>query len=237
MKDYKRLTERDEFGNADIIGLDSHELANGLHFDELNKLTSALNRFAELEDKIESGEIVDRNAYLDYLMAAKNTLELTDKEIEFFAKHNARIRKYVDEDITRLTAENDNLTVELEVAQRDIDNLTRTLEEANDEIKALEAENVSLQKRLDNAVELPCKVGDTVYSVFEFPNEKTVLKGTCNHININICNGFPEIFIKLVFESNEQIFLRTYSGNALNNIFLLRSDAEARLAELKEGEQ
>jgi hypothetical protein len=59
MKDYKRLTERDEFGNADIIGLDSHELAGGLHFDELNKLTSALNRFAELEDKIERGELVE----------------------------------------------------------------------------------------------------------------------------------------------------------------------------------
>ena len=51
------------------------------------------NRLAELEDKIESGEIVDRNAYLDYLMAAKNTSELTDKEIEFFVKHNAEVRK------------------------------------------------------------------------------------------------------------------------------------------------
>lgn len=106
-------------------------------------------------------------------------------------------------------------------------------EKVRTEFKHLEAENAELKARLNNAVELPCKVGDTVYSIFEFPNEKAILKGTCEHIDINIFSGFPEIFIKLVFETNEQLFLRTYSGNALNNIFLLRSEAEARLAELK----
>lgn len=63
MKDYKRLTERDEFGNADIIGVGSEILASTLDFDELNKLTFALNKFADLEDKIESGELVVRNEY------------------------------------------------------------------------------------------------------------------------------------------------------------------------------
>lgn len=56
---------------------------------------------------------------------------------------------YKDKEIARLTAENDNLTVELDVAQRDVDNLARTLEEANDEIKALEAENAALRERLE----------------------------------------------------------------------------------------
>lgn len=98
MKDYKRLTGRDEFGNADIIGLDSHELASGLDFGELNKLTSALNRLADLEDKIERGEI-------DYV-AEK------------------------DKEIARLTAENDKL-----------------------------------RARLDSEIELPCKVGDTVWCI------------------------------------------------------------------------
>lgn len=60
MKDYKRLTERDEFGNADIIGVGSEILASTLDFDELNKLTFALNKFADLEDKIESGELCER---------------------------------------------------------------------------------------------------------------------------------------------------------------------------------
>lgn len=51
------------------------------------------NRLAELENKIESGELVDRNEYLDRLMAAKDISGMADKEIEFFAKHNARVRE------------------------------------------------------------------------------------------------------------------------------------------------
>lgn len=46
----KRLTKRDEFGNADIIGVDSEELQCNLDFDEFNKVTNALNRLAEYED-------------------------------------------------------------------------------------------------------------------------------------------------------------------------------------------
>ena len=51
------------------------------------------NRLAELENKIESGELVDRNEYLDRLMAAKDISGMTDKEIEFFARHNERVRE------------------------------------------------------------------------------------------------------------------------------------------------
>lgn len=58
MTDYKRLTERDEFGNADIIGIDSKLLYENLMGEETNKLTNALNRFAELEDMIEQGLLV-----------------------------------------------------------------------------------------------------------------------------------------------------------------------------------
>lgn len=55
MSEYKRFTERDEFGNADIIGVDSCVLQGDLPFEEFNRVTNALNRFATLEDKIESG--------------------------------------------------------------------------------------------------------------------------------------------------------------------------------------
>lgn len=82
MKDYKRLTERDEFGNADIIGLDSNELACALDFDGLNKLTFALNKLASLEDKIESGELI-----------STVQSERGEQEIAFFVKHNAEVRK------------------------------------------------------------------------------------------------------------------------------------------------
>lgn len=58
MERIKRLTERDEFGNADIIGVDSADLQLNLEFDELNKTTNALNRLAEYEDLEEQGKLV-----------------------------------------------------------------------------------------------------------------------------------------------------------------------------------
>lgn len=45
-----RFTERDEYGNAEIIGIDSMDLQGNLEFDEFNKVTNALNRFADYED-------------------------------------------------------------------------------------------------------------------------------------------------------------------------------------------
>lgn len=102
MKDYKRLTNRDL-----VLTLNYN---NGFE-DDKRRLDYA-SRLWELENRIESGELVDRNEYLDYLMAAKNTLELTYKEIEFFAKHNARVRENANAEIARLTAENDKLKKE-----------------------------------------------------------------------------------------------------------------------------
>lgn len=86
MKDYKRLTNRDL-----VLTLNYN---NGFE-DDKRRLDYA-SRLWELENKIESGELVDRNSYLDYLLAAKGTLGLTYKEIEFFAKHNARVRGNAD---------------------------------------------------------------------------------------------------------------------------------------------
>ena len=60
MSEYKRLTERDEYGNADIIGLSTEKLFGELYFDEINLLTKALNKLAFLEDKIEKGLLVPR---------------------------------------------------------------------------------------------------------------------------------------------------------------------------------
>lgn len=144
MKDYKRLTKWAKKGTLHVFDINGKEIplcdVSPIDFDNL------AGRLALLEDKIESGELVDRNEYINRLMMTKDISGLTDKEIDFFAKHNARVRENADAEIARLTAANYNLTVELEVAQRDIDNLTRTLEEANDEIKALETENAELRK-------------------------------------------------------------------------------------------
>lgn len=51
----ERLTEKDEFGNADIIGVDSIDLQLNLDFDELNKVTDTLNKLARYEDLEEQG--------------------------------------------------------------------------------------------------------------------------------------------------------------------------------------
>ena len=56
---YERITERDEYGNADIIDVNMVALCSHLTFADMNRVTEALNRLAELEDKIESGELVE----------------------------------------------------------------------------------------------------------------------------------------------------------------------------------
>lgn len=110
----ERLTKRGEDNLIRVVGINDHEVA----LSELKTLDIVMivRRLAFLEDKIESGELVDRNDYLDHLMSAKTISELTDKEIEFFVKHNAKIRKFVDEDITSLTAENAELKKRLDNA-------------------------------------------------------------------------------------------------------------------------
>lgn len=45
-----RLTERDEYGNADIIGVDSADLQLNLSYGEFNRVTEALNKLAAYED-------------------------------------------------------------------------------------------------------------------------------------------------------------------------------------------
>ena len=56
---YERLTERDEFGNADVIDVDEVALYSHLTFADMTRVTEALNRLAELEDKIERRELVE----------------------------------------------------------------------------------------------------------------------------------------------------------------------------------
>ena len=194
---YERLTERDERGFPCIKGVSPENLYKGI--DDMNEAVSvtwAVKRLAELEDKIESDE-------LDYV---------ADK----------------DKQIASLTEENDNFTVELEVAQRDVENLTRTLEEANDEIKALEAENAvlsaslskmktvekELRERLKNAVELPCKVGDTIYQTDT--NGTRIFKSTVKNI---------------IFETDGVAFDERAIGES---IFLTEEAAKEKMKKLQE---
>ena len=144
-------------------------------------------------------------------------------------------RDQVHKEFARLTAENDNLTVELEVAQRDIDNLTRTLEEANDEIKALEAENAALRARLGNAVEMPCKVGDTIYEatsvgIYEWEVESVYLRKNIFQANCVNKNDY-----KMHWNFIKADYCNEFEGRG--RVRVNRLEAEARLAELKGGKE
>lgn len=63
----KRLTEYDEFGNAEFVGIDNTKLYERLVCDETVALTIATNKLAEFEDFMEQEEftsIEDLKAYI-----------------------------------------------------------------------------------------------------------------------------------------------------------------------------
>lgn len=97
MKDYQRLTKK----SVDCFRycLKDHKSKNGEFndYEAFFDYSMAVKRLGELEDKIESGELVDINE----LMAAKTTGELTDKEIEFFVRHNEKVRKETAREILK----------------------------------------------------------------------------------------------------------------------------------------
>ena len=226
MKDYKRLRDR--------VIAEMLRNTEGESWDSDNVEAQCYIRLAELEDKIERGEN-------DYVDAIETEQRITDLITEFdemgFApttlhpnpeQYAIDWRDQVRKEFARLTAENDNLTVELEVAQRDVENLTRTLEESNEEIKALEAENdelratlskmetveKELRERLGNAVELPCIEPMTTWSW-----DDTTGLGK---------NNFGKYW---------QVLYRDEDGEFIAYTGATKEEAEARLAELKGGKQ
>ena len=238
MKDYKRLTERD-----DSLCIDC---ANIGFCRKTCIMQARYERLQFLENEIESGEI-------DYVADSKTEQTITDLLIEFdemgFApttvcenpeQYAIDWRERVRKEFTRLTEENDSLTVELEVAQRDVENLTRTLDEANDEIKALEAENEELKatlskmetvekelrERLEKAVELPCKIGDTVYFIPTYNGKPIwgVQRGIVQMVGITRQGYHVKI-------RDRADFNKTYMFR--KSAFLSKEQAEARLAKLK----
>lgn len=51
----ERLTVRDEYGNADIIGVLSSDIQLNLNYKDFNRVTDALNKLADYEDAEEQG--------------------------------------------------------------------------------------------------------------------------------------------------------------------------------------
>lgn len=96
-------------------------------------------------------------------------------------------------------------------------------------IERLKAENAELRKRLEKAVELPCKIGDEVYEVHgkcdghNCPYNGDYGQWRCHYEGERRCKPF--IIIKQFCYSDIPFVNKT--------IFVLREAAEARLAELK----
>ena len=162
MKDYKRLTDR---VTAEMLRNTEEE-----SWDSDNIEAQCYIRLAELEDKIESGEL--------YYVADR------------------------DKQIARLTAENAELRATL---------------------SKMETVEKELRARLENAVELPCKVGDTVYWLSDTMIYEYKVQG-------------------FIFDTNELFGLRLILGEIEPSViyckdkklFFDRAKAEARLKELKE---
>ena len=96
-------------------------------------------------------------------------------------------------------------------------------------ISDLQAENAALRERLGKAVELPCRVGDTIYSLeridLKIRENKVIaitflLSNSVNHLEVQAHN------FRGAVASFESIDFGRY-------VFINRADAEARLAELK----
>ena len=100
---------------------------------------------------------------------------------------------------------------------------------AVEEIIRLRAENAALRERLSRAVELPCKVGDTVYKVYgecngsDCPYNGAFGQWRCNYKGKDRCKAFIDT-----------IAFRYSDISSINKtIFVSKEAAEARLAELK----
>lgn len=108
-----------------------------------------------------------------------------------------------------------------------------TLEKENEQLKA---ENAALRERLSRAVELPCKVGDTIFYVQYFCDYKG-----CDSTTQQFCCGCKEMIEREKHKEKYVICEKSFVLKDLEKIgkkyFTTREAAEARLAELKGGKQ
>ena len=99
-------------------------------------------------------------------------------------------------------------------------------------IDYLEAENAALRERLEKAVELPCKVGDTIFYVQYFCDYKG-----CDSTTQQFCCGCKEMIEREKRKEKYVICEKSFALKDFEKIgkkyFTTREAAEARLAELK----
>ena len=99
-------------------------------------------------------------------------------------------------------------------------------------IERLKEENAELRERLSRAVELPCKVGDTIFYVQYFCDYKG-----CDSTTQQFCCGCKEMIEREKHKEKYVICEKSFVLKDLEKIgkkyFTTREAAEAKLAELK----
>lgn len=219
---------KDAIGNNALIDMDAEECAldcNGVdHAAEqcaeslYNLGYRNMNRKTYNQNDVK-GIITDLNGIAAKYGYGKGTEPFTDDEWNTICRAKGIIK--------HLTAENKRLREEAAEQKSIADHEHATQMEWFSIACDYKIELVALQKRLDNAVELPCKVGDKVYWVEDDPN----IPGICEFT----VQGFS-------FRTNNNDGLRVIIGTFLEpcvdyyknkQLFFDRTKAEARLAELK----
>lgn len=100
------------------------------------------------------------------------------------------------------------------------------------QVEHIEAENAALRERLDKAIELPCKIGDTVYEVHDKCDHRNCPfngyygQWRCDYGGKRNCNSFITV----------NKFCYSDIPRVGKTIFVTKEAAETRLAELN-GEQ
>ena len=103
-------------------------------------------------------------------------------------------------------------------------------------IDHLEAENAALRERLERSIELPFRVGQVLYMIDDFTHAN-VWNGVCSGIEV-MQTLIPQQLIFYVYAAfedpdNRTVIARRFTDETLNEIYITREAAEARLAELK----
>ena len=113
-----------------------------------------------------------------------------------------------------------------------IENLKCVIADISKQCEELQAENAALRERLGRAVELPCKVGDTIFYVQYFCDYKG-----CDSTTQQFCCGCKEMIEREKHKEKYVICEKSFVLKDLEKIgkkyFTTREAAEARLAELK----
>ena len=109
-------------------------------------------------------------------------------------------------------------------------------------VSYLEAENKKLQKQIKKAVELPCKVGDTVYTICPFNDSVNECEVVC--VTVGVWGRENNPFFNITVEGNRPLIyledgetmkpLDTFLGEDLNKTWFTDPiKAKAKAIELK----